>query len=415
MVTSLVLHDLINWSKNNFGHLPWRIDRSLYKTLVSEIMLQQTTVSTVLPIFPRFLKKFPSMKALAKASEEEVLQSWVGLGYYRRARTLHHVCKQLVDLELLNDKSLPQTKEEWMQLKGIGAYTSSSLVSIGLNKADLAIDSNLERVLARIFAINGVKGPKFQQKIYSLYQNKKFSSIGLEQVLESDPRGLNEALMDLGRMVCTARKAHCLQCPLKTICQVAQQKLSPLDYPQKEARPQASIESGEKLNKVKKTIKKEILLIRFIVGEKKHFSIVKKLNHEWLSGQYEVPTFTLTIDQDNKTDILNIVKNDQLFKNILGQEELIGFQQYMNGNKIFEELTRSPKSLKFLGHFNSTITHHLFRNIVFQVDPIIFEKALKKKKIVLDCVSYTVNSKDKNHSQMVLSSPCLKALKLQDL
>src|SRR5690606_19105274 len=138
---------LLTWSAREFGHLPWRKERTLYRTLVSEIMLQQTTVSTVLQHYERFLKRFPDLTTLAAASEEEMLIAWDGLGYYRRAKNLKRIAEMLVADW---DGQFRERADDLLMIKGIGPYTSNALLAIGMVRPALAVDAILERVLARI-------------------------------------------------------------------------------------------------------------------------------------------------------------------------------------------------------------------------------------------------------------------------
>jgi A/G-specific adenine glycosylase len=160
------LNALIEWSKNEFSDLPWRKNRSLYRTLVSEIMLQQTTVGTVKNHYERFLKQFPTLSSLAEATEDELIVAWKGLGYYRRARNLKKIA-ETIHAEF-NDE-FPQDIETLKTISGIGPYTASAIVGIGMDKRALAVDANLERVIARLFNIKTEKGPKLQAAIGELF------------------------------------------------------------------------------------------------------------------------------------------------------------------------------------------------------------------------------------------------------
>lgn len=267
---------LIDWSQSQFSDLPWRTNRSLYGTLVSEIMLQQTTVGTVVKHFERFLKQFPDINSLASASEDDVLLAWQGLGYYRRARSLHSAAKEIKK----NFKGqIPLDYDVLITIKGIGPYTASALRSIGSNQTDLAVDANLERVLARFYALEVKKGPKLQKKIRELFLERKIVS----NINELGPRKLNEALMDLGRRVCQARSAACEICPLKEECQG---RMNPLKYPLVVSENQQS-ESFE------------LHLLRCIIFKDDKILVYKKSKDEWLSGQYEIPTFNMW-GQDEK-------------------------------------------------------------------------------------------------------------------
>jgi A/G-specific adenine glycosylase len=266
------LKSLLDWSAKEFSHLPWRQNRSLYRTLVSEIMLQQTTVGTVKNHFERFVTRFPDLHCLASATEEELLVAWKGLGYYRRARNLKKIAQALVDE---HQGEFPHSEEVLMKIPGIGPYTANAIIGIGMDKRALAIDANLERVIARLFGISSAKGPKLQKDIKDLFLSKKIFS---EKV---SARGLNEALMDLGRTFCQARKASCELCPLRGDC-ITFKSGHPLSYPKSEA------------GKKSVSVEHELELLRIIVLKKKKLLVYQKSKDEWLSGQFEVPTFILS-------------------------------------------------------------------------------------------------------------------------
>jgi A/G-specific adenine glycosylase len=196
---------LIDWSLTEHSHLPWRKERTLYRTLVSEVMLQQTTVGTVLNHFERFIKRFPDIFSLAKSSQEEVCLQWQGLGYYRRARNLHKGAQYIV--ENFNGE-IPIDVNELLKVPGIGLYTSHALVGIGANQRALPVDANLERILSRLYLVTEEKGPKLQKKLLKLFEEKKI----LKNVQRYGYRKTYEALMDLGREFCQAKRAHCAQC-----------------------------------------------------------------------------------------------------------------------------------------------------------------------------------------------------------
>ena len=254
---SLSSSDFISWSKKEFSHLPWRRERTLYRTLVSEIMLQQTTVSTVLARFESFMEKFPKISDLAKSSEEEIISAWAGLGYYRRAKNLR---KAAIIIEEKFKGNIPQTYEELTSIQGIGDYTASALLGIGFNQKRLAIDANVNRVLSRIHRFNSTR---------ELRSRFPPGSLG--------GREYNEALMDVGRVFCQKRRTDCTLCPLQKVC-LSYGKTDVLDFP---------------MDVVKKNQKFELDLLRIVVRREGEIFVVKRPKGSWLEGQYEVPTFIL--------------------------------------------------------------------------------------------------------------------------
>ncbi len=265
-----MFNKLIQWSQKEFTDLPWRKERSLYRTLVSEIMLQQTTVGTVKNHYERFLKQFPTLESLANASEDEMLVAWKGLGYYRRARNLKKIAEALV-----NDHKgkFPEDIDSLQTIPGIGPYTSNAIVGIGMDKRALAVDANLERVIARYYGLKTEKGLKLQKEIQKLFLDKKIFNEKLSF------RGLNEALMDLGRTYCQARKASCELCLLKKECKAFES-----------GKPLAIPVEGKTTGKAQEH---ELQLLRIYVIKKDKLLVYKKDDSEWLHGQYEVPTFIL--------------------------------------------------------------------------------------------------------------------------
>lgn len=269
--------NLIQWSKDHFSELPWRNGRTVYRTLVSEIMLQQTTVGTVKNHFERFLKKFPTLESLAQASEEQLLIEWKGLGYYRRAKNLRKIAIGLMDIF---GGKFPKTEEELLKLNGVGAYTANALLAIGMDQKALAVDANLERVISRLFAIEEMKGPKLTKLIHAQFKENKilnFKNISY--------RDLNEALMDLGRVYCKANTVECQNCPLSSNCSAFKSR-EQLKYPVQD-------------KKVKQFF--ELELVRVVVTKGQKVLAYQKNDNEWLHGQWELPTIVIN-SQDEKLE-----------------------------------------------------------------------------------------------------------------
>jgi A/G-specific adenine glycosylase len=202
------LSDLIlDWYEQQARRLPWRGSKNPYVVWISEIMLQQTRVEAVIPYFERWMERFPHMAILAEASEQEVLAVWEGLGYYGRARNLHKAAN-IVMKEY--GGILPRETKELCRLPGIGKYTAGAIASMAFGQDVPSLDGNVRRVLARVFDVAEVADAPAGEKILW----------GLaEQHLPKGRAGdYNQALMDLGAMICLPRNPHCLLCPLKKIC-----------------------------------------------------------------------------------------------------------------------------------------------------------------------------------------------------
>lgn len=196
--------NLLAWFKINARVLPWRTNPTLYKTVVSEFMLQQTQVKTVLPFFKKWIERFPNFEVLAKASSDEVIHYWAGLGYYSRAKNLHSFAKNILKHPVNNAKDLQNHK-------GIGPYTAAAIASIAFNESSVVIDGNVIRVLARIFNYTDV----FASKDASIKWCTPFAQ---ELLDKHNPGKFNEAIMELGALVCTKSNPKCSACPLKDLC-----------------------------------------------------------------------------------------------------------------------------------------------------------------------------------------------------
>ncbi|WP_453991059.1 A/G-specific adenine glycosylase [Bacillus nitroreducens] len=199
--------DLIEWFEKEQRDLPWRKDQDPYKIWVSEIMLQQTRVDTVIPYFNNFVSKFPTVKDLAEADEEKVLKAWEGLGYYSRVRNLHSAVKEVTEVY---DGKVPNTVKEISSLKGIGPYTTGAILSIAYGIPEPAVDGNVMRVLSRILSVwDDIAKPKTR---------KLFEDIVREIISKENPSAFNQALMELGALICIPSNPACLLCPVQEHC-----------------------------------------------------------------------------------------------------------------------------------------------------------------------------------------------------
>lgn len=317
------LEKLIKWSQSDFTDLPWRNSRTLYGTLVSEIMLQQTTVGTVKNHFERFLQRFPDLESLATATEEELLVAWKGLGYYRRARNLKKISEHIF---LHHKGKFPKTAGELQEIPGIGPYTAQAIIAIGKDERGLAVDANLERVISRLYGLKFEKGPRLQKKIAELFEAKKiFTDFNFSF------RALNEALMDLGRTYCQARKVSCELCPMKDDC-VALKEKKPLAYPL------------EKVTAVSAPVEDHVLhLLRILVIKKNKILAYKKSEKQWLSGQYEVPTLVISSTDKKLTQYQSLLSE-------IDHTSLTQFKTGITKYKIINSiLTADQKTVKQLG------------------------------------------------------------------
>jgi A/G-specific adenine glycosylase len=199
-------HALLEWYRANARTLPWRDEPSLYKTVVSEFMLQQTQVKTVLPYFARWLEALPDFASLAAAPEERVLKLWEGLGYYSRARNLHRLAR-----EIAARAAVPLTPEEWRELPGVGPYTAAAITSISFAAPAACVDGNVVRILARLTA----DATEFRD---SATAAKTFGPLAAALLPTEAPGDHNQAMMELGATVCFRQKPLCLTCPVREFC-----------------------------------------------------------------------------------------------------------------------------------------------------------------------------------------------------
>ncbi len=198
---------LLPWFEAHGRDMPWRLDHHPYRLLVAVIMLQQTQVATVIPYHRRFLRAFPSLRALAVAPVEDVLKLWEGLGYYSRARNLHRAAQVIM---AAHGGRVPRTDRELRALPGVGAYTAAAVRSIAFDEPVAAIDGNVLRILSRVFWLpGGGREGKEKQRAEGLAQ---------AAVPPDHPGDYNQALMDLGAVVCTPRAPQCGVCPLGDLC-----------------------------------------------------------------------------------------------------------------------------------------------------------------------------------------------------
>jgi A/G-specific adenine glycosylase len=209
---------LLAWYRANRRPLPWRESPSLYKTVVSEFMLQQTQVKTVLPYFARWLEALPGFAALAAAPEGRVLKLWEGLGYYSRARNLHRLAKTLAVLP-----DAPRTPAEWRELPGVGPYTAAAITSISFGTPVAVVDGNVVRILARLTA----DGTAFRD---SATAAKVFAPLADGLLNRTASGDHNQAMMELGATVCLRQNPQCAACPVSAFC-AAQRGGDPARFP----------------------------------------------------------------------------------------------------------------------------------------------------------------------------------------
>ena len=259
---------LLKWFDISKRKLPFRDINNPYKIWVSEIMLQQTKVNTMIPYYNNWITKFPNISSVAKSTQDEVLKYWEGLGYYSRCRNFYNAAK--IVREKFNS-IVPNNWSDFRALPGVGDYTSGAVLSIAFNKPYIALDGNVKRVMARLtgklhmtkYNINLIKS-----KLYKLMDYKR-------------PGDFNQALMELGACVCLPKSPLCLKCPINSYCK-AYKSGNPLDYP-------------------KKIIKNKVptyIYVGGIIKGDNQFLIQKRPSDKMLGGLWEVPNVKITNRKD---------------------------------------------------------------------------------------------------------------------
>jgi A/G-specific adenine glycosylase len=235
-VPSLFANEIVHWQqRHGRNSLPWQNTRDPYRVWLSEIMLQQTQVATVLAYYDRFLQRFPNVGNLAAASEDEVMSLWSGLGYYSRARNLHRCAQEVM---ALHHGQFPATAEQLQTLPGIGRSTAAAIASFCFGERVAILDGNVKRVLTRVLGFAGDLAQGAQERALWGLATELLPHEDLAQAM---PR-YTQGLMDLGATICTGRQPKCLLCPVQTLCRGREQG-NPEKYPVKTRKLKRSAQS----------------------------------------------------------------------------------------------------------------------------------------------------------------------------
>ena len=263
--------ELLNWFYQNKRTLPWRRGRTPYRVWVSEIMLQQTQVNTVIPYYKKWIKKYPTLKSFKESNFDDVIKIWEGLGYYSRCHNMFNAAK-------LINSTFPNNYDDLINLPGIGDYTAKTILAIAFKKNLVGIDTNLERIGYRILGLK-TKTKRNQKRVVKYLE---------ENQCTNSPGDYNEALMDLGSSLCKASITYCNQCPLKNICK-AYASSSPILYPTPKVRKKIPIYD----------------VAVSVIEYKNKILITKRLNKNFLPGLWEFPGGKI---EKNETAIETIVR-----------------------------------------------------------------------------------------------------------
>lgn len=294
---------IIDWYHDNQRNLPWRETSDPYKIWLSEIILQQTRVNQGLPYYTKFISQYPTVYDLAKAPADEVMRLWQGLGYYSRARNLHDCAKSVVKNY---NGEFPNTYKELLKLKGIGKYTGAAIASFAFQQAVPVVDGNVFRVLARFFEI--------QDDIAQPKTFTKFFDIAKELIPEKKPASFNQALMELGAMVCKPKNPSCDICPLAQEC-LARIKAKQSELPVK-----------------KKKIKIKNRFLYYLIWQKEEKLAMKKrgpndiwqglFDFELIETKDALTTQEILEQVNKKYDRTEVVEISEPIKHILSHQRL---------------------------------------------------------------------------------------------
>jgi len=295
---------LLNWYRLHHRKLPFRENHDPYKIWLSEIMLQQTQMDTVLPYYERFLAAFPTVFDLAKATEEEVLTLWAGLGYYSRARNLHKCARVLVDEY---EGNFPEEYQKALKLPGIGPYTAGAVLSIAYNKKVPAVDGNVLRVYSRLFNSHLDIGEG---------KNKKAIQKMIQELIPENARDFNQALMELGALICLPKNPQCEICPLANNCKARTLSVQ-----------------NELPIKRRKTKNKKIIIAVGII--KKHDKImIIKASTALLNGLWGFPIAEGETEDAAKENLLAALK--KTFGHEIRNPEVIGNSKHVFTHKTWQ-------------------------------------------------------------------------------
>ena len=253
---------ILSWYARHQREFPWRNTRNPYFVWVSEVMLQQTQVETVIPYYHRFLKQFPTIEALAEASLQEVLKAWENMGYYARARHLHVAAREVVNRM---GGEIPKSWDELIRLPGIGTYTASAILSFAFDKRFPTVDGNARRVLCRLYAI--------QEPIDQSSTQREIHDLAAKIIPSEDPASFNHGIMELGATICKPRSPLCNTCPVGDLCLAFQKGLQ-------EALP---------ITRERKPLRHKDMTAAIIGDKRGRLLIVQRPNKGLLGGLWKFP------------------------------------------------------------------------------------------------------------------------------
>lgn len=337
--------DFITWYEKEKRNLPWRVNLDPYRIWISEIMLQQTRVDTVIDYYYRFMEWFPTIEALAEAPEDKLLKAWEGLGYYSRARNLKIAAQQI--MSAFGGK-MPETITEIRELKGIGPYTAGAIASIAFQLPEPAIDGNVMRVVSRLFEISDdiAKASSrkiFEQAMYKIIDQKR-------------PGDFNQAMMDLGSAICTPTSPKCDECPIQSYC---------LSY-EKNTMTQFPVKS-------KKVKPKDVYYIAGIIENKQQeFLLNQRDSTGLLANMWLFPTEEVTKSHFDTLKKYWMKENQQLALDF-SEQSMVAEEE----TEIFADYDKVVWQKRIIGEVTHVFSHLKWHILVFygrQIGPLEMQK-----------------------------------------
>ncbi|MFH2063828.1 MAG: A/G-specific adenine glycosylase [Pseudomonadota bacterium] len=280
-IPSQIRNNLLQWYWKNDRNLPWRQTKDPYRVWISEVMLQQTRIEAVIPYFMRFIERFPDLKSLAESDLQSVLKLWEGLGYYARARNMHKAAKIICDQY---QGRLPETRDELLLLPGVGEYISAAVASISFHIPVSVIDGNVKRILARLFTD--------PTPVNDTTAKRHFEGHAEKLLDRENPGDYNQAVMELGQMICKPRNPVCMDCPIQLYCEAFRKNRIP-QYPQKIS---------------KKSIPLKQMIYAMILKDGKYL-LLKRPANGLLGGLWEIPGGELHQKARLKKQLADMVLN----------------------------------------------------------------------------------------------------------
>jgi A/G-specific adenine glycosylase len=337
---------VVKWYINNKRALPWRATRDAYKIWLSEIILQQTRVKQGLPYYQSFIQSFPTVHHLAKASEQQVLRLWQGLGYYTRARNLHKCAKTVVQVY---NGHFPETYSELLSLPGVGEYTAAAIASFAFRHRVAVVDGNVFRVISRIFGIDTV--------INSPKGKREFTEIANTLISQTDPDLHNQAMMEFGATQCTPKTPNCEGCIFQTSCIAFARKM----------QDQLPV-------KLKGKVSRKRHFYYLVLQHKNRLLMKKRMHRDIWNGLFD---FHL-IERDRSVKAEKLLEDTSLKKWIRKQDEVTISKKYKHvlSHQVIHSTFISIKTDRKINFEKDGLSYYSFKKIAKLPKPVLVSRFL---------------------------------------